>query len=128
MDSSSLSALMTPAPLKDFVSNESRLDHGRQYIATHPRLKERELTLRLNLHALTTELFYARYAAFCKDVLATGTVNISTRYQEGTVYRCLYQSCTQYTQYRGKVAKFALRLMEPDPTDRGAAPKERRMP
>ncbi|MBR3455745.1 MAG: hypothetical protein IKH26_10510 [Bacteroidaceae bacterium] len=118
MDSSGLSALMTPAPVKDFVSNESRLEHGRQYITTNPRLKERELTLRLCLYAPTAALFYARYAAFCKDVLATGTVNISTRYQEGVVYHCLYQSCSQYTQYRGKVAKFALKLIEPNPSDR----------
>jgi len=119
MDSSGLSALMTPAPVKDFVSNESRLEHGRQYITTHPRLKERELTLRLSLYAPTVSLFYSRYASFCKDVLATGIVNISTKYQEGVVYHCLYQSCAQYTQYRGKVARFSLRLVEPNPTDRG---------
>ena len=119
MDSSGLSALMTPAPVKDFVSNESRLEHGRQYITSNPRLKERELTLRLSLYAPTASLFYSRYAAFCKDVLATGTVNIRTRYQSGVVYHCLYQSCAQYTQYRGKVARFSLRLVEPNPTDRG---------
>ena len=123
LDSSGLSALMTPAPVKDFVSNESRLEDGTQYIVTHPRLKERELILRLNLHAPTATLFYARYAAFCKDVLTTGTVNISTQYLTGVVFRCVYQSCTQYTQYRGKVARFALKLMEPDPTDRGLTPK-----
>ncbi|MBR3093440.1 MAG: hypothetical protein IKG99_10555 [Bacteroidaceae bacterium] len=120
LDSSGLAALMTPASLKEFVSNESRLEHGRQYIATHPKLKERELTLRLNLYAPTAALFYARYNAFCTDVLATGTVDISTRYQSGLVYHCLYQSCTQYTQYRGKIAKFALKLTESDPSNRDA--------
>ena len=126
MDSSGLSALMTPAPVKEFVSNESRLEDGTQYIVTNPKVRERELNLRLCLYAPTAALFYARYDAFCKDVLATGTVNISTKYLTGVVFRCIYQSCTQYTQYRGKVAKFALKLMEPDPTDRGLTAKERR--
>ena len=118
LDSSGLATLMTPAPLKEFISNESRLEHGRQYITTDTKWKERELTLRLNLYAPTAALFYARYDAFCKCVLATGTVDISTRYQPDVTYRCLYQSCTLYTQYRGKIAKFALKLIEPNPTDR----------
>ena len=118
MDSGSLGTLMAPPSLKDFVSNESRLEDGRQYIVTNARVKERELTLRLSLYAPTARLFFDRYVSFCKDVLETGIMNINTKYQQGVVYHCIYQSCSQYTQYRGKVAKFALKLIEPNPFDR----------
>ena len=115
MDSGSLGTLMAPPSLKEFVSNESRLEDGRQYIVTNAKMKERELTLRLHLHAPTAAVFYQRLNAFCKDVLAQGTVDISTCYQPDVVYHCIYLSCSQYTQFRGKVAKLALKLVEPKP-------------
>ncbi len=118
MDSSSLSTLMTPAGLKDYPTNKSRLDHGVQYlIDDNVRMDERDLTLSLALVAPTKALFFARYESFCAQ-LATGQINIKTKYQSDVVYKCLYKSCSQYQQYLGKVGKFSLKLVEPDPTDR----------
>ena len=118
MDDSSISALMTPAATKDFPSNKSRLEDGTRYITSNARLKERDINLSLQLYAPTRAEFYARYAAFCSQVLATGLVNITTKYQDGVVYKCIYNSCSQYRQFMGKIAKFSLKLTEPDPTDR----------
>lgn len=118
MDDSSISALMTPAATKDFPSNKSRLEDGTRYITSNVRLKERDINLSLQLYAATREQFYERYAAFCSQVLATGLVNITTKYQDGVVYKCIYNSCSQYRQFMGKIAKFSLKLTEPDPTDR----------
>lgn len=118
MDETSLSALMTPPAAKDYPKNQSRLEHGTRYIEITTKFKERDITLSLQFVASTKEQFYARYNAFCNEVLATGKVNITTKFIPDVVYRCLYNSCTQYRQYLGKVAKFSLKLTEPDPTDR----------
>lgn len=118
LDDSSLSALMTPPGVKDYPKNQSRLEDGTRYITFSTKLKERDLTLSLQFVAGTKEEFYAHYTAFCNDVLAHGIVNIRTKYQADVVYKCLYQSCTQYRQFLGRVAKFSLKLVEPNPTDR----------
>lgn len=118
MDDASISALMTPAAIKDFVKNTSRLEHGTRYVTTYPKLKERDLTLTLQVYAATRADFYSQYNSFCEDVLATGVVNIRTCYQPAVEYKCIYENCTQYKQYMGKVAKFSLKLKEINPNDR----------
>ena len=117
-DDASLSSLMTPPATKDFIKNASRLEHGTRYITYNPKFKERDLTLSMQLYAPTKAEFYTRYNNFCTQVLATGLVNITTSYQPDVTYKCIYQNCTQYKQYIGKIAKFSLKLTEPNPTDR----------
>ena len=51
MDDTSLSALMTPAPNKEFTENVSRLNHGKSVLTDGVRKDERNLTLQLNLTA-----------------------------------------------------------------------------
>ena len=38
-------------------------------------------------------------------------------------YRCIYLSCTQFSQFIREMAKFSLKLNEPDPSDRGETSK-----
>lgn len=118
VDDSSLSALMTPPANKDFPKNSSRLESGVRYITINPRFKEREVTLSLQFVADSRSAFLANYNAFCNNVLATGKVRISTKYQSGVTYFFVYNSCTQYRQFLFKIAKFSLRLTEYDPSNR----------
>ncbi len=118
LDDTSLSALMTPPAVKDFPKNSSRLESGSRYITLNPKLKEREVTLSLQFVADSKAAFLANYNAFCNNVLATGKVRISTKYQSGVTYFFIYNSCTQYRQFMFKVAKFSLRLTEYDPSNR----------
>ena len=115
---SSLSELMTPPANKAFIENESRLQHGKQILVANPKVEERNLTLQLNLTAATKSAFFDKYNLFCKEVLATGVLNIETGYQEGVVYKTIYVSCNQFSQFMQGIAKFSLKLIEPDPSDR----------
>lgn len=117
LESSSLSALMTPAPMKENLHSESRLAHGKTVTASLPRMAARSVTLILQLTARTEEEFFTRYASFC-DELATGFLDIATAYQPGTVYHFEYLSCTQFTQFMRGIAKFTLKLTENDPSSR----------
>lgn len=123
MDTQSLSALMTPPALKERVESQSRLADGSRLVGAAPRLAARQLTLTLNLTARTEEQFFARYASFCRE-LATGRLTIRTTYQRGVTYRTAYVSCAQFTQFMRGMAKFSLKLTEPDPTDRDPDPEE----
>lgn len=119
LTTTSLSALMTPAPQKDFVSNKSRNLPGKRSVYANPQPDERQITLTLQLTAPNEAEFFRRYGDFCEQ-LATGLLVIETAYQPGVVYKMEYNSCTQFTQFVRGMASFSLRLTEPDPTDRTA--------
>lgn len=131
MDSSALSALMTPAPIKSLIENDSRLEHGKEVITSYTKVNEddttedvntvkvdsRDLTLTLNLTAPDLATFLSRYASFCEE-LATGKLDISTSFQSGVIYHCIYQSCQQFSEFMLGIGKFTLRLTEPNPKNR----------
>lgn len=68
MDTSSLSALMTPPPNKEFIENKSRLEHGKRVIAATPKVDERSLTLTINLTAKNEDEFFEKYDSFCQEL------------------------------------------------------------
>lgn len=115
MDSSSLSALMTPVPNKEFIENKSRLENGKRVITTSPKVDERNIILTFNLTAKDETEFFERYNSFCQE-LATGILNIRTKYQPDTVYRTIYLSCNQFTQFMRGIGRFSLKLVEYNPS------------
>ena len=123
MDTSSLSALMTPPPMKSNIVTSSRLQHGQTVSTLNPRMAARQLTLTIQLAAATEEAFFAQYASFCEE-LETGFLNIRTSYQPDIVYHMEYNSCQQFTQFQRDIAKFTLRLTENDPSNRDAEAEE----
>lgn len=117
LDETSLSELMTPASNKEFIENESRLEHGKQVLVSNPRLNSRNLTLKINLTASNERQFFERYNSFCNE-LATGVLEIRTMYQPNLMYKTIYQSCSQFSQFMRGIGKFTLKLIEPNPNDR----------
>ena len=112
MDTSSLSALMTPPPMKEFIENKSRLENGKRVITSDSKIDERNITLTFNLTAKSV-----RYNSFCEE-LATGVLHIRSKYQPNVVYKTIYLSCNQFTQFMRGIASFSLKLVEPNPADR----------
>lgn len=112
-----VSALMTPAPNKAYISNKSRLENGSRVINNNPKVDERTVTLPFHIIAPTKEIFFQRYEALC-NVLAEGEIEIWSCYYPEKLFRMKYQSCTQFSEYSRQMAKFSLKLIEPDPTNR----------
>ena len=123
LEDTALSTLMTPAPIKEFISNKYRSKDGKRVIKHNPCLDEREITIAFCMTAKDKATFLANYASFCDDVLANGELLIHTSFQPKVWYRCIYLSCTQFSQYDRELAKFSLKLDEPDPSDRGETSK-----
>lgn len=117
MNETSLSDLMAPPANKAFIENDSRLQHGKRVIVADPKMDERNLTLQINLTASGEEQFFERYHNFCKE-LATGALCIKTKYQPDIVYKMIYLSCSQFSQFMRGIGKFSLKLNEPNPNDR----------
>ncbi len=117
VNSSSLSALMTPPGKKERTSNDSKSEDGQRYIAD-TKLRQRDVSLPLQFSAASEEEFLKRYKSFCKMLEESEWLNIYTSYDSDTLYKFLYDSCTQFAQYNLGIAKFTLKLIEPNPTDR----------
>ncbi|WP_277015469.1 hypothetical protein [Prevotella corporis] len=117
MDDTSLSALMTPPSVKAYIENNDRIEHGKRVITSSVFADSRDITLQLNITAKNEQQFFERYSAFC-DVLAKGILDIETSFQKGVVYHCLYQSCSQFSQFMRGIGKFVLKLTEPNPNKR----------
>ena len=117
MTDTSLSSLMTPAPNKEYIENSSRLEHGKRVITDNAKVDERSLSLEIHLIAPTRDLFFERYLSFCEE-LKKGALEIKTSYQVDVVYRMIYKSCSQFSQFMQGIGKFTLKLEEPNPEDR----------
>lgn len=131
MDGSALSTLMTPAPTKSLIENDSRLEDGREVLTSYMKANSdnstekvgmvkvdaRDVTLSFNLTAKTEAEFLTRYWSFCSE-LEKGTLDISTSFLPNVVFHMIYQSCQQFSEFLLGIGKFTLRLTEPNPKDR----------
>ena len=122
---SSLSRLMTPAPNKEAIENKSRLQNGKRVIrkTTYVKKDERSVDLEMHIYAHDSSTFWSRFESFCDYFLDNGFFDIRHSHAPSKVFRMTYQSCSQFSEYAEQLAKFTLRLNEPDPTNRGETDK-----
>lgn len=89
-----ITALMTPAPKKGYVTNKSARLAGKQVRPTTPNTDERDVQLTFGLRARSLAQFLMRYHAFCAE-LDKGHIELTVLIEEGatwmkTVYRLDY--------------------------------------
>lgn len=118
----SITALMTPAPKKPYISNKSSLLAGKQVSPVAPKTDERDIQLTFGLRASSLAQFLIRYRSFCNE-LDKGDISILVHIWEDstflkTTYHLKYLSCQQYSEFNGRLAKFMIKFNEPDPTNR----------
>lgn len=119
-DPSAFTALLTPAPVKASVENKSALIHGKQVLSNEdnpPKVDERDLQLTFCLKAKNMTQFLARYESLVAE-FECGRFDIRTKYQPKVTYRCRYVNCQSFSQFNGRLAKFVLKLNEPNPKNR----------
>ncbi|MBR4886821.1 MAG: hypothetical protein IKU16_06040 [Muribaculaceae bacterium] len=121
----SVTALMTPAPKKKYITNKSALSHGKQVLsggANTPRTDERDVQLTFSLRATSLARFLMQYREFVNE-LKKGSIDLTTHIWEDTTwfketYHLNYVSCNQYAEYNGRLAKFVIKFNEPNPENR----------
>lgn len=117
MDENALSILMTFSPVKPYIQNKSRLNNGKTVIVNNTKVDERQFTIVFNITAPSESVFYQRLDAF-ESELKSGIVKIRTSFRPTIEYKCVYVSCTQFTQFVRRIGKVYVRFEEPDPTNR----------
>lgn len=111
--------LLMPAKTKERIKNSSPLEHGARYDLTAPKTDVRDLNLEIQMIADNETQFYARHEAFVAELVKDGYLKVYTSNRPNVVYRLLYNSCTQYTEFNHGIATFSLKVTEPNPRNRG---------
>lgn len=112
-------ALLTPAPVKDYVTNDSRLEHGQSVIATpkYAKKDKRDVSISFFLEGKTEEEYLQRYENFLDKIAYSGEFCLKVP-QLKRIFKLVYSQCSQFGDYGLKRGKFVLKLTEYNPDDR----------
>lgn len=112
-------ALLTPAPVKDYVTNNSRLEHGQSVIATpkYAKKDKRDVSISFFLEGKTEEEYLQRYENFLDKIAYSGEFCLKVP-QLKRIFKLVYSQCSQFGDYGLKRGKFVLKLTEYNPDDR----------
>lgn len=115
----SVGKLLVPVTYKDYVSNESRLEHGvRVLIPSTPKVASREVTLTFQVNADTEVAFESRKEALLGE-LKSGALTIQLPTKSSEIFKLVYLGGTSYTGgLSGHACKITAKFLEPNPADR----------
>lgn len=110
--------LLTPSSMKDYIQNESRLEHGVRIIANSQTAKTtaRIIQLQFFIEGNTVEEYLSRYNSFLNEI--TNGVFTFKVYRLNATYKLVYTDCSKYGNYGEKRGKFTLKFIEPNTKDR----------
>lgn len=115
LESGSENALQLPAPNKEYVSNKSRSQHGKQVARKSPRKDERDVILYFCLSASTRDQFLMRFQSLIDELDSGITIIRVPRLKQGYKLDAIsYQELSFYD----KIGRFAVKFNEPNPQDR----------
>ena len=112
-------ALLTPPPVKSFVSNDSRLENGVSVLAAakYAKKDKRDVSLSFFLEGSTQEDYLDKYEAFLEKIAYNGEFCLKVPCLK-RVFKFVYTQCSKYGDYGLKKSNFTLRLTENNPNDR----------
>lgn len=84
-----LDTISASVPMKEFIENKSRLEHGKRVITTNPKLDEREIALSFTIEGNSQADYQAKKSAFYAE-LYKGEINIQIPKNSDEVYHLIY--------------------------------------
>ena len=112
-----LDALGASAPMKDFIENKSRLEHGKRVIINDPKVDEREITLSFTIEGSSQSDYQSKKKAFF-DELYKGKVDIQVPANSSEIYHLIYlgKSITYAQSLDRTFGKCSMKFCEPNPS------------
>jgi len=113
-----LNSLGVFAPVKEYITNNSRLEDGIRYCEISPKLNERDVNLIFRITGTSHSDFLKKKTSFMNE-LYRGDVEIEVPPNSNDVYFLKYVNCTSYGQNISRTAaKIVVKFKEPNPTRR----------
>lgn len=112
-------ALLTPAPVKSYVNNDSRLEHGISMVATADcaKVNQREVDLPMFLEGETEDDYLDKLEKLFNKIAYSGEICMKVPVLK-RVFKFVYSQCAKFGDYGLKKGNFTLKLVEPNPKDR----------
>lgn len=114
-----LDALGSSVPMKEFIVNKSRLEHGKRVITTTPKVDERELTLSFTIEGVTASDYQEKKKAFFEE-LYKGVIDIQVPLVSSEIYHLIYlgKNITYAQSLDRTFGKVSAKFSEPNPDNR----------
>ena len=111
-----LDVIGASAPMKDFIENKSRLEHGKRVIINDPKVDEREITLSFTIEGSSQSDYQSKKKAFF-DELYKGKVDIQVPSNSYDIYHLIYlgKSITYAQSLDRMFGKISSKFCEPNP-------------
>lgn len=105
--------------MKDYIENESRLEHGKRVITDNAKVDSREITLQFTIEGSSESDYRTKKKAFQTE-LEKGTVNIKIPSLGSEVYKLVYlgKSISYGLSLDRCFGRVSSKFCEPNPTDR----------
>lgn len=105
--------------MKDYIENESRLEHGKRVITDNAKVDSREITLQFTIEGSSESDYRAKKKAFQTE-LEKGAVNIKIPALGDEIYKLIYlgKSISYGMSSDRCFAKVSSKFCEPNPMDR----------
>lgn len=105
--------------MKDYIENESRLEHGKRIITDNAKVDSREITLQFTVEGDSESDFRSKKKSFQTE-LEKGSVKIKIPALGSEVYKLVYlgKSVSYGLSTGRRFCKVSSRFEEPNPTDR----------
>jgi hypothetical protein len=114
-----LDVLGASSPMKEFIENKSRLEHGKRVIINDPKIDEREITLSFTIEGNSQSDYQAKKKAFFEE-LYKGVVVIQVPANSNEIYHLIYLGkSVAYAQSLDQTfGKISAKFNEPNPANR----------
>lgn len=114
-------ALLTPASVKDFVTNDNRLSHGVSVLAKpkYTKIDKRDISISFFLEGSNESDYLQKYEDFLNKIAYNGQFCLKVPCLK-KVFKLVYSSCSKYGDYGLKKSNFTLKLTEHNPNNREA--------
>lgn len=105
--------------MKDYIEDESRLEHGKRVITDNAKVASREITLQFTIEGSSKSDYRAKKKAFQTE-LEKGMVTIKIPLLDSEVYKLVYlgKSISYGLSLDRCFGKVSSRFEEPNPMDR----------
>lgn len=105
--------------MKDYIENESRLEHGKRVITDNAKVDSREITLQFTIEGSSESDYRSKKKAFQTE-LEKGAVNIKVPVLGNEVYKLIYlgKSVSYGLSFDRRFGKVSSKFEEPNPADR----------
>lgn len=114
-----IDAIDSPLPMKDYIEDESRLEHGKRVDTSNAKVDSRDITLGFTITGNSRSDYHSKKKAFQAELEAGEfTVKIPTLGNE--TYHFVYtgKSISYGLNLDGRFGHFSMKVTEPNPKNR----------